>query len=60
MSQPSSKIEWQDVALDDVLRYFAEGFKLNDGAKIVRQEYFVDTAKGRVVFKLTTQPPEEK
>lgn len=60
MSQPDLKIEWTDVALDDVVRHFIDGFTFKDGAVLVRHEAFVDTVKGRVVFKLTTQPPEEK
>lgn len=60
MSQPDLKIEWTDVALADVLRHFAEGYEFKDGTKLVRHEAFVDPAKGRVLFKLTTQPPEVK
>jgi hypothetical protein len=60
MSLPERKIEWTDVALADVLLHFAEGYEFKDGTKLVRHEAFVDTNKGRVVFKLTTQPPEGK
>ncbi|HEX7906799.1 MAG TPA: hypothetical protein VF534_01720 [Paraburkholderia sp.] len=58
MSRPERKIEWTDVALADVLRHFAAGYEFKDGAKLVQHEAFVDAAKGRVVFKLTTQLPE--
>ena len=58
MSQPDLKTEWTDVALADVIRHFANGFEFKDGATLVRHEAFVDTTKGRVVFKLTTQAPE--
>jgi hypothetical protein len=58
VSTPATKIEWTDVTLDDVLHHFAKDFTFKDGAKLVRHEAFVDTGKGRVVFKLTSQPPE--
>jgi hypothetical protein len=46
---------WRDVPLAEVLAYFAEGFEPQDGSKVIEHEAFVDTAKGRVVFKLRTE-----
>jgi hypothetical protein len=57
MSTPFN-VEWIDVPLDTVLHHFGKDFQFKDGATLFRQEAFVDTAKNRVVFKLTTQAPE--
>lgn len=59
MSRTDLEIKWTDVPLADVLRHFADGYVFKDGAKLVHHEAFVDATKGRVVFKLTMQPPEE-
>lgn len=48
------KIEYQVVSLTDVMNYFAKGFDLTDGRAIFQVEHFIDTAKGYVVFRLTT------
>jgi len=42
------EIQYIEIALNDVLRYFAKDF---DG--YVNHEAFVDTAKNTVIFKLT-------
>lgn len=49
------KIEYQIVSLDEVLRYFAKAFELPYGREVFQTEHFVDTAKGQVVFRLTTR-----
>jgi hypothetical protein len=59
MSAPAVKIEWTDVSLDDVLRHFVKDFVFKDGSTLVEHQAFVDTAKNRVVFKLTTRPPTD-
>ena len=58
MSTPGYKYEWTDVSLDDVLKFFATGFELKDGSTLVEHKAFVDTAKNRVVLRLTVQAPE--
>lgn len=50
---------WQRAKLDDVMNYFALAYK----GKIVGYEYWIDTHKGEVVFRLDiaepTQPSEK-
>ncbi|HET7158009.1 MAG TPA: hypothetical protein VFI62_03375 [Burkholderiales bacterium] len=50
---------FQEVSLDDVLKYFANGFDKNNSRGLHRtfggdvwHEAFVDTAKRKVIFKL--------
>lgn len=50
-------IQWQNVKLSDVIRFYTEGFKSTDG-RITEVEYWIDTAKGEVVFKLYTSTEE--
>ena len=45
------RIEHAVVDLDTVMRYFVEGYK----TKPEHAEWFVDTAKGKVIFRLFTR-----
>ena len=56
------KIEYKDVPLDTVLRYFADGFKTTKGQQnITMSNAFVDTSKRRVIFELyVDDPPKDK
>lgn len=49
---PEIKIGYQEHNLDDVLKYFVDGFKPVAGVTIVGCEPFVDVKRGMVVFKL--------
>lgn len=49
------KETWLEVNLQTVLQYYADGFEMKDGAQIARREYFVDTTKNVVLFKVTTR-----
>lgn len=51
------KDTWVEVPLSSVLSYYAYGFERKDGSEIVRLEYFVDTAKNVVLFKIVTREP---
>jgi hypothetical protein len=51
------KIKYTEADLDDVTRYFAENYTFTNGELLVSYEAFVDTAKHKVVFKLTTTDP---
>lgn len=54
----------QVISLDAVMRYFAKGFKpakiKGKKREIVGMEYYVDPAKGMVIFQLTisTEAPK--
>lgn len=64
------KAKYYEVKLDDVMGYFAKGFATKDGVipADIPPEWFVDTGRGMVVFKLFIEdgktevesPPEEK
>ena len=44
---------YQEVSLDAVLAYYAEGFGNENNGKLWSHESFVDTSKRKVIFKLT-------
>lgn len=44
-------VEYAEVALDQVLQYFVNGYKLQEG-EITNHDAFIDTAKGKVIFRL--------
>jgi hypothetical protein len=46
---------WVEHPLSDVLRVYADMFESQDGRKIIRREYFVDTVKNVVLFKIITE-----
>jgi hypothetical protein len=46
---------WVEHPLTDVLRVYADMFERQDGRKILRREYFVDTTKNVVLFKIVTE-----
>jgi hypothetical protein len=53
------EIKFQEHNFDDVLRYFAEGFKPKPGEKIVKYEYTVDGFTRKVIFKLYVEKNEQ-
>ena len=54
-------IKWQAENLETVIRYFIDSYKPKHGEKIVNAEWFIDTAKGKVVFRLyVDEPPDNR
>lgn len=55
-------IQWQEHKLDDVMDYFSKGFAPKpNGAKVVKAEWFIDTNKNKVVFRLyVDEPPDNR
>lgn len=51
-----TEIQYREHPLQEVLRYFVNGYKLQEG-EIFSHEAFVDTAKGKVVLKLFVKTP---
>ena len=49
---------YTEVPLTSVLQHYADGFEMKSGREIIGREYFVDTAKNVVVFKITTREPQ--
>lgn len=49
--------KYRVVQLSDVLAYFADGFHKPGVDKVVRTDWWLDSAKGEVVFRLTIEPP---
>lgn len=45
---------WIEVPLNEVLQAYADGFT-NQKGEIIRREYFIDTMKNIVLFKIVTQ-----
>ncbi len=59
-----TRIEYQEFPLDKIMRYFSKDFKVPRTEYVNEQfiEWFIDTSKGKVVFKLFVQEktyPEE-
>jgi hypothetical protein len=51
VSEP--RIEYQEIGLEDIMRYFVEGFKpKGEDEKVVRHDWFLDVQKGKVIFRL--------
>lgn len=52
---------YQQENLDEVLRFYVSKFRPKNGEKIRHSEAFLDTNKGKVVFKLLLEtPPHNK
>lgn len=49
------RADWLECSLDAVMKYFAEGFKPEDGREIWNYTWFIDQTKGKVVFRLDTR-----
>lgn len=47
------KVGYQEHTLDEVLKYFADGFKPVPGVTLVNWEAFVDATRNKVIFKLS-------
>ncbi|WP_321905148.1 hypothetical protein [Paraburkholderia tropica] len=47
---------WLTVPVSDVLQFWVDQYEpAGEGQTIIKREYFVDTVKNVVVFKLTTE-----
>lgn len=51
-----TSIEYVEADLQQVLQYFVNAYKLQEG-KIISHQAFVDTSKGKVVFRLFVEKP---
>ncbi|HEX8894400.1 MAG TPA: hypothetical protein VF783_13810 [Terriglobales bacterium] len=51
------RTDWIECNLDSVLRYFAADFKFDD-REIWAKEWFVDVAKGKVIFRIDSRRKE--
>jgi hypothetical protein len=49
---------YTEVPLRTVLQYYADGFEMKSGREIFQRDFFIDTAKGVVVFKIATREKE--
>lgn len=49
------EIQYQVHDLDEVMRYFSEGFKPKNGDKILRCECFIDIHLRKAVFRITIE-----
>lgn len=45
-------IQYVEHSIEDVLDYFTEEFKCQQGEKVTKYEHFIDPVKGKVIFKL--------
>lgn len=50
------RIQYQENELSAVMQHFIKGFEPTDGERVCSGEWFIDVAKGRVVFKLYLEP----
>ena len=48
----SHEIYHQSVPLPDVMRYFAQTFQMPADKELINWDYYVDTAKQKVIFEL--------
>jgi len=53
-------IVWQTHKFNEVLRYFADGFTAKEGETISDRDWWIDTQKGEVVFRLTIETDKEQ
>lgn len=56
------KIGYQEIDLENVVRYFVKGFeaKKKSREKLVDYEFFFDPLKGKIVFKLFIDENDNK
>ncbi len=52
------KTSWNPVSIDDVARYFVNGFAMNEGETLHGYDYFFDATKGVFVFRLEVKVTE--
>lgn len=53
------KIQYQEHDVESVMSYFAAGFEMKEGQKLFNHEWFYDSKKGKVVFRLTIQEKQD-
>lgn len=54
----TTKTSFYEAPAADVAGFFVNGYRLQDGERLVRHEYFFDPTKGVFVFKLVTETAE--
>jgi len=52
------RIEYREADLAHVLRFWSDKYQYPDGRRVTCGDAFVDTGKGRVIFKLYVEGPE--
>lgn len=52
LSKQKTEVIYHEVKLEDVLKYFEEGFKFNEGTSKITSEHFLDNHKKVVIFKI--------
>lgn len=52
--KPTTKmdIRYAEASLEAVMQFYADAYTMLPGQRLAKADSFVDTAKGRVVFKL--------
>jgi hypothetical protein len=60
MSDNNIQTHFLEYSLTKVMQYFIDGFEPKEGERIMSTEWFVDTAKGRVIFRVMTEAPPPK
>lgn len=48
-------IVYQEAALEEVIKFYAEHFHVGPYQRLLRTESFLDSVKGVIVFKLTLE-----
>lgn len=46
------RIEWQEADLKTVVQWYVDAFRFKRGESLFRHDWFVDPAKGKVIFRL--------
>jgi len=58
--KPKIKIKYQEHSLQDIIRYFLNGFEIEDDQKIIAWDYFIDTKKEKAVLRLTIKHEDKE
>ena len=53
---PDTKVEYVEVSLDEVTRFFSQNFKTQESSKLQCLDTYVDSGKNKVIFKMLTTP----
>jgi hypothetical protein len=51
------KVDWIECDLNAVMKYFAADFEMKD-REVWRRDWFIDPAKGKVLFKIESRRKE--
>lgn len=50
-----TEVKFSEVPVADVAAFFVQGYRLEEGERIVRHEHYYDPHKGVCVFKLMVE-----